>query len=618
MSNFVFGAGLSNVSAISRSQDKLDIFTVGLDGHIYTAAWQSGDNQWRGWWQIKGLDAAPCSSVCAVSRSTDMLDIFAVGLDGRIYTAAWQPGDTTWHGWRAIGSLKTTLHGSISAVSRSKDKLDIFVSGLDSHVYTAAWQPGDNQWRGWWRIGNIKVPPGSPVSSVSRSKDKLDIFVTGSDSRVYTAAWQSGDTKWRGWWMVGDLNVLPRTQVAAVVRSTDMLDIFTTDKNGKIHTAAWQKGDTNWRGWWPVGNFTTNKRATVTAISRSVDKMDIFTIGNDGRIYTAAWERGFTGWHGWWTINDLITDLNTTVGVISRNTDKLDIFASGTDGKVYTAAWEKGDTKWRGWWSIPDIITGMTDPKVNNWEKVGVAFKSENTSHSEEAQGMTTDGESWFLVSNNTKSIRKYGGGARLLAEITVPEGKQGGHIGAAGCFEGWLYVPVQHPYGIFKTTTNFSSKIFRSAEKGSGRFPWCDVNPLNGRLYTSEFDHWNNSNGILFAHDIDTIERRPEDDIYLGNTPIHFDRIQGGVFTRHGRVILCRSDPNGIFCFSAITGHCFGGKYLGDFGSSYSEVESVTVRAWQFDGITANVHVLELDNDGTSKDDCYLHSFHVPYPDQL
>lgn len=141
---------------------------------------------------------------------------------------------------------------------------------------------------------------------------------------------------------------------------------------------------------------------------------------------------------------------------------------------------------------------------------------------------------------------------------------------------------------------------------------------PIERTLVYNEYDHWNNANGVLFAYDRNSLERCPEDDIGLGNTPIHFDRIQGGVFTRHGRVIVSRSDPNGIFCFSTITGLCFGGRHLGDFGSSGSEVEGVTVRAWQFNGKPATVHVLELDNDWSTNDDCYLHSYSVPEPDRL
>jgi hypothetical protein len=76
-----------------------------------------------------------------------------VGLDRRVWTAAWQPGDTNWRGWWVIGGLETVQTACVDAVSRSADKLDIFVRGQDRAIYTAAWEQGrDTNWRGWWRI----------------------------------------------------------------------------------------------------------------------------------------------------------------------------------------------------------------------------------------------------------------------------------------------------------------------------------------------------------------------------------------------------------------------------------------------------------------------------------
>jgi len=142
-------------------------------------------------------------------------------------------------------------------------------------------------------------------------------------------------------------------------------------------------------------------------------------------------------------------------------------------------------------------------------------------------------------------------------------------------------------------------------------------VNPLNGRLYASQIDI--PQGGLLFAYDRNTLQRRFEDDIQLGPTPIPLTSIQGGVFTPRGRLLLVKSDENAVFAFSARTGYNFGAKVLGDFGSAMSEVESVTFRQWQFDGgVRAPVHILELDNDIFSKDDAYLHSFSVPNPDLL
>jgi hypothetical protein len=614
------GAGcIGPVVAVSRSPSKLDVFTVGSDGFIYTAAWEPGDTAWRGWWQIPGVRAAPCAPISAVSRSKDKLDVFVVGLHGRVHTAAWESGDSAWRGWWTVGDLVTVLHAPVTAVSRSTDKLDIFAADRDGRVCTAAWEPGDEAWRGWWQIAGGVTPPGAPVGAVSRSANKLDAFVVGNHGRVYTAAWEPGDEAWRGWWSIGTLATQPRAHVSAVSRSKDKLDVFVVGSDGGVYTAAWEPADQTWRGWWRIGSATAPPRSPVGVVSRSADKLDVFITRADESIATAAWQPGDTTWRGWWPVAGGTTLPGAPIGAVSRATDKLDVFATSLDdGRVYTAAWEPGDTAWRGWWAIGGLVCGMSDPAVADWYKVGVAFSSENTDHSQKAQGVTTDGAAWFLSSNGSKTIRKYGPGATLLGQIAVPQGKQGGHVGAPGCFGGWIYVPIQWPHGVWKATTDLASEQWLPADTRDNRFSWCDVNPLNGRLYTSMFDISSGQKAILFAYDRDTLARRPEDDIVLGPTSLYLDHIQGGVFTVRGRVILSRSDPNAIFCFSALTGHCFGALHLGNFGSTDSEVEGVTVRAWQFGGTQAQVHVLELDNDWSSKSDSYLHSFHVPDPERL
>jgi hypothetical protein len=47
--------------------------------------------KWRGWWRILDGVAAPGTMVTAAVRAPDFLDIFCVGSDRRVYTAAWRP-----------------------------------------------------------------------------------------------------------------------------------------------------------------------------------------------------------------------------------------------------------------------------------------------------------------------------------------------------------------------------------------------------------------------------------------------------------------------------------------------------------------------------------------------
>jgi hypothetical protein len=94
----------------------------------------------------------------------------------------------------------------------------------------------------------------------------------------------------------------------------------------------------------------------------------------------------------------------------------------------------------------------------------------------------------------------------------------------------------------------------------------------------------------------------------------MYLDRVQGGVFTHGGRIILSRTDPNGIHCYSALNGHYFGGRELSEVDS---EGEGVTIRAWNFGALQASVHVIEQDIDAEPSD-FYLHSYGVPDPARL
>lgn len=298
--------------------------------------------------------------------------------------------------------------------------------------------------------------------------------------------------------------------------------------------------------------------------------------------------------------------------------------------------------------SVRALMDWMLDPHVSQWHKVGVALSSENTALSEEAQGATTDGKRWYVSSNGSKQVVAFDDAANRVAtfapapaivmKMWTDQGKpdpgpggplvMGGplsswnpHFGAPTHHDGWILIPIQGPRGIWRFRTDGSGGVWRKAADlpEDDLFPWCAVHPVTGILYTSNYDTPTiETPKKIYAYDRLTLTRLAGDDITLGPAPIFVDRVQGGTFTLHGKLILVRSDYNAVFCFSSLNGHCFGAAKLGDFGSDGSEVESVTVRSWQLDGVHAQVHISELDNDLPSEDDFYLHSFQVPDPTRL
>ena len=299
------------ISGVVRSSDHLDIFNIGLDSGTYTGAWEPDfADGWHGWWHIRGGIAAPGTSVYGVSRSADHLDVFCVGTDLGVYTAAWEPDFADgWHGWWRLGSLTVAPGSSVHAVSHSPDRLDIFAVGADLGIYTCGWSPGTG-WSNWAQINGGRAAAGTTVFAVSRAPGKMDIFAVGTDYRIYTAAWEADFADgWHGWWNIRGGVAAPGTSVFAVSRSRDHLDIFAVGTDHRIYTAAWEPDFADgWHGWWNIRGGVAAPGTSVFAVSRSIDHLDVFAIGTDHRIYTAAWEPDFAdGWHGWWNIREGIT-----------------------------------------------------------------------------------------------------------------------------------------------------------------------------------------------------------------------------------------------------------------------------------------------------------------------
>jgi hypothetical protein len=146
------------ITAVSRNPHTLDIFLVSTDGGIYTAAWDANvaSGQWRGWWRILNGVAAAGSTVAVAARDPGKLDVFVVGTDHAVYTAAWDANAASgqWRGWWRVLTGVAGPGSGVTAVSRDPNKLDSFIVGTDGAVWTAAWDANvsSGQWRGWWRV----------------------------------------------------------------------------------------------------------------------------------------------------------------------------------------------------------------------------------------------------------------------------------------------------------------------------------------------------------------------------------------------------------------------------------------------------------------------------------
>lgn len=279
--------------------------------------------------------------------------------------------------------------------------------------------------------------------------------------------------------------------------------------------------------------------------------------------------------------------------------------------------------------SVRALVDACTSPRCSEWAKVNLSF-AENTSYSEEGQGVTVGDGMWFIVSNADDERE---GLYRLSSDwssslLTRAPHDVSTHLGAPCAHAGWVYVPTQHPHGVWKVCTDLTQDVVLEAEElpDPDMFAWCSINPCNGLLYTSAFAHPDRLVAYDASAESNGVLPRAEPDIAIVHGSPATERVQGAAFTRNFRVLMLRDVPNsdGVQCHSTLTGvlqdryPLYAGIDETQVFSNPNELEGVFVRTLTTGGQVAHVHVLELDNDDTNPDDVYLWHLAVPDPDRL
>lgn len=265
----------------------------------------------------------------------------------------------------------------------------------------------------------------------------------------------------------------------------------------------------------------------------------------------------------------------------------------------------------------------MSDTWLDGWREVGVPVQEIHTDFAESAQGVATDGQRWFVLSNravvgvmrkisapssifgknrNTRRVGVYDSDGTKLHEIAPEEaiwaelvrrnkavvGGHAIHFGAPAWVRDTLLVPTQRPSGVWVLADDLSRQDWW-ADPLPGwpeRYSWIDLDPNSGLLFTSL--HWHPRQ--LQALEWETLHRVSAADITLELTEPALDRVQGGAFSED-RVVLTSSVGRGrVFCHSVPDGRCLGVREFTD----YAEMEGIAIRTCRVAGQDADVHILD------------------------
>jgi hypothetical protein len=307
------GSHTSAPAAVSRSTNRIDLFTLGQNHGLWHDAWNG--SEWSGW-EPHGGSPLTYDPV-AVSWGTNRLDIFARGQDGAIWHIS--RNGASWGGWETLNGVFVSAP---SVVSWGANRLDVFTRGWDNHLSHNAWN--GSAWSGWQDLGgDFKDDP----VAVSWGAGRIDVFARGQDDAIWHRALQGA--LWSGWESLGGaLSAGP----GAVSWGAGRLDVFARGMDNGLYHRSWDiSAGATWSGWEALGGTLTSDPVTLAS---GAGRLDVFVRAQDEHL----WHRSLDGatWSGWEWLGGPITSRPSAVSPVAG---RVDVFALGN-----------GDTMLHRWW----------------------------------------------------------------------------------------------------------------------------------------------------------------------------------------------------------------------------------------------------------------------------
>ena len=273
------------------------------------------------------------------------------------------------------------------------------------------------------------------------------------------------------------------------------------------------------------------------------------------------------------------------------------------------------------------------NPNMKHWRLVGEKEYSEDWT--EECQGVTTDGQYWYITSNDKRDRRavyKYTIDMKFVAKFGL-EGikkqlngdEEHFHVGDLTYYKGNLYIPLENPQKLMILSTDFkTTKFFNLRDKKNTKptpmgntFAWCAIDPRTGLLYTSDFGGDGNLTNIYIYAKKDHANYT-----HVGNLTLkeRMGRVQGGVITENCKLILADDYYNAIKCYSLKTGAYYGKETVQVDKRDHvaEEIEGLCISppgSIRLKGVPVQVHLILLDNDKPDDDDVIFKHYAVPIP---
>lgn len=302
---------LSPPSAVALEKNKIEVFALGTDSHMYWYSWSGGswsdDNNWK---DLGGHDFQ--SQPCTVGLGTKHWFVFA--LDGSNQVAYMEGNGGTPSSWKTLSSTSSLTPSFVSppvalALRENKQtqenqQMEVFVLGKNGQVYRRSWQQPTGWSPAWEDLGGPLVCPPCAVVRDDQ-KGAFELFGLKADRHIYQKSWdgQQWLTDWNG-----PLSGVMDSSPSGVSLGPDHYITTVLQKVPGEPNAPAQVGHAVMSGTFALPHSST---ATPTAwelmgyvfpgtsiqfvsppctLGRSTFRLDVFILGSDYHMYYHTWD----------------------------------------------------------------------------------------------------------------------------------------------------------------------------------------------------------------------------------------------------------------------------------------------------------------------------------------
>jgi hypothetical protein len=286
----------SEITAISRHGNQMDVFYAGPNGELRTSWWNALDDRW-GNGQILGQGSVdPDGCIQAISRYPNSIDVFFLSASGRLMVVNWLEG----RGWdtpASVSGAEQVADGSrFSVVARRPHLLNVFWISPTGAIKTN-WAD-DNAIGRWTHLYTVPIPgaaaSGAGVSAVGRDGDKMDLAWVSSDGALMTTYWNRAmPEEWANHaYPLTDVGVAStRSPIVLTSRNPLQLDLFWVGADGVANQNSWyafsnRNFQQNTHPIGPIGSFLPRY---VMASAAMDDEITVYAMGNDGSLAASRW-----------------------------------------------------------------------------------------------------------------------------------------------------------------------------------------------------------------------------------------------------------------------------------------------------------------------------------------